>query len=279
MPGVGIIVPVLPQLSHCVQDDGRLLRGTDRTTLAPVRLNGGHVPGSTGDVHGRHQAAAARHPDAQAGRLGDDGRVRLQPMGDGGYAARTGRLLVGHGTDDEVAAKAHSTPVQGLDGDEDGRDPTLHVHGPPTVEPPLTHRGPVGIDAPQVTRLGRDRINVTVEQQPRSAARTRDRSEQLRETGPEQSGGHLTGGRHLLRSRLPQVNEGSSGRHPLAHVVLQLRLVVRNPGVHPGCRLESGEINGRAQHRVRVDGVEDVAFQCAQCHGTSWGEHAQAIDT
>lgn len=127
-----------------------------------------------------------------------------QPLGDQMAGAQVSAAnLVGDGGDDHVAGEPPAGSLQAVDGEDDGRQAGLHVHGTLAVEPPALDDGSEGVADPLVSR--RLHVHMAVKQQRRTAARA---SQPAEDTGP--AGRRLDYGR--LEAERPEL-----GRHQRRH--------------------------------------------------------------
>ena len=144
--------------------------GVDGAAVAPAGLANLGVPRPARHAHDAVLGAAARDPDVEAGRLGDDARVRAQPALDDRRAACAGRLLVRVRRDDQVAGEADTFRGEHLGGEHHRRDPALHVAGAAAVELPVSHLRGERLARPALARLDRDDVDVAVEDERAAAA-------------------------------------------------------------------------------------------------------------
>ena len=200
---VRVRAPLLAQRADRLQQDAGLLDRVHASALAPVRLGELGVGGAALDHERRVQRAAARDPDVERGRLGDDAGVRLDAVRHGGDPAGAGGLLVGDRVDQHVAAQRHAEPHERLGGEHHRRHAALHVARAAAVELSVALGGAERVARPALARLDRDGVDVAVEQQAAAAARAREAGEQLRAALEAQPGRDLAAAGHVLRRRLP----------------------------------------------------------------------------
>ena len=166
--------------AHGVQDDAHLLDRVHRAAGLPVRLRHLGVPGPALDGDGRRQRAAARHPDLERRRLRHDAGVGAHAVPRGGEPAGAGRLLVGDGVHDHVAGELHAEPREHLGRVDHARDAALHVARAAPVQVAVADLGPIRVARPALARVGRDDVDVAVQEQALAAARAGEPGGELR---------------------------------------------------------------------------------------------------
>ncbi len=180
MPVVGPLAPLGLELPERRLDERGLLDRVHAAAVAPAGLRQARVSGLPGDRDRRHQAAAAGHPDVEAGRLGDDPRVGPDAVCDRGDAAGAGRFLVGDRVHEQIAVEPDAESRQRLGRERHRRDAALHVHGAAAVEPPLAHDRRERIARPALARLDRDHVDVAVQEQAAAASAAWKARDELR---------------------------------------------------------------------------------------------------
>ena len=102
------------------------------------------------------------------GRLADHNAVGERPGEARGERAVSAAFLLDHALVDKWARELAGAQ-RGLDGEEHGRDPALHVAGPPAVQPPVLDHGSVGRLRPAVGGLFADDVDVPIQEERLSA--------------------------------------------------------------------------------------------------------------
>ncbi len=260
--------PALAHTADRLEHEGCLLDRVDGSALAPVRLLDLGVAGTAGNGDLRVARAAAGDPDVEAGRLENDPGVGLDAVPGASRRAGAGGLLVGVRADEEVAGQTDSLRGQRLGGDRHGCDAALHVAGAPSVQVPVAHLGAVRIRRPTLARLGRDGVDVAVQEE---AAAAPGSAKPRRELGTaleiETLGNEpLTG--ELRRIWLPDVDLGSRGAEAPAQVLLESGLVAGRISDVPRRRVEVDQIacEGDQIRSPCGDRVDDPLLSVVQRH-------------
>src|SRR3954471_22885898 len=152
------------QPAHYVDDHGGLFDCVDRTSVPPRRLAHLGMARAAGYPDDPVLAAAAGDPDVEAGRLGHDARVGEDAALDDGGAPRARGLLVRVGGDDEVAGEVDAERREDFRGNDHRGDAALHVAGPAPVQRAVTQLRVERIARPALLWLGRDDVDVAVEE-------------------------------------------------------------------------------------------------------------------
>ena len=246
---VGPAAPFLAQALRGLHDRYGLLDGVHGATLAPVRLTHLGVAGTA--LHGDEgrQRAAAGDPGVEASGFGADAGVGLHAVGDAGEATGARRLLVGVGTEDDVAGEADAGAGQALEGDHQGGDAALHVAHAAGVQAAVASRQRERVVGPLVARLDVHGVDVTVEEQAAPAARAAQPRSELRAPGEVEIIGNVTvaaaGGLGL-----PHVRLGAQRREPALEDPLQLLLVARRHAHGARRRVAGDELGRQAEELV-----------------------------
>ncbi len=109
-------------------------------------------------------AALDRH-DAAGRRLEDDRRVGQMAALERRAGARTARLLVDDGLEDDVAPQPDAAILEGHERADAGRDPGLHVAAAATPELAVGDLARPGIVRPERQIADRHDVDVAVEDQ------------------------------------------------------------------------------------------------------------------
>ena len=249
---VGPPAPLLAQLADRLQHDRHLLDGVHGAAVAPVRLGHLGVPGAALDRDRRRQRPAASHPHVERRRLGDDAGVGLDAVADRGQTAGARRLLVGDRVHDQVAAQAYAGLGQRHRRERHRGNAALHVAGAAAVEVPAAHLRGVGVARPAVARLRRHHVDVPVEQQAAPAARAGEAGGHLGPSLEAERARDLARARHLVGTRLPDLDLGAGGGQQPAQVLLQRGLVMGRPVALAGGGVEVDQRRRRARPAGRA---------------------------
>ncbi len=209
-------------------------------------------------------------------------------------ATHARRLLVGDRGEDDLAGQRHAGGVQGLEGDDESRQATLHVVGAAPEQKAVALRRHERVAGPLLARLDIDGVDVAGEQQaarrhaggvagvvcaatgsargygvasgahtPTGAAR--QAGDELRPPDEVEVGRHeLSAG--ARRPRLPEVDLGAQGVEARRQQALQLRFFAGRLARVAGGRVESNE-RTRQAHELAAHGphrLDDPPLQLAR---------------
>ena len=136
-----------------------------------------------------------------------------------GQAAGAGRLLVGDRVHDQVAAQPDAEPASTSAANTIAADAALHVAGAAAVQVAVAHLGRLRVARPALARLGRDDVDVAVQEQAAAAARSGEAwPPAAAGRRSDRAGGIWPRAGHVLGRRLPDVDGGAGGAQPVAEV-------------------------------------------------------------
>ena len=262
---VGPAVPLLAQAPDGVQDHRHLLDRVHRAAGLPVRLRHLGVPGAALDRDGGRQRAAARHPDLERGRLGNDAGVGADAVPCGGQAAGARRLLVGDGVHDRRRRRA-SRPG--------GRAP--RSHRPCTRRRPSCRTRRARRGCRRESRPGSGRSSSALAGSDGTTSMWPFRSRLGPSAGARVAGGELRAAvegkarrdlaraaRRRPRLRLPDVDGGARPAQPLSEVCLEVGLRTGRVVRLPRGRVEADQRRRQLDQLLAPGGnlVEDALLQ------------------
>ena len=141
--------------------------------------------------------------------------------------------------------------------------------GAPAEELPVPHLSSQGIACPAVPRLGRDRVDVPVQEQAPALSRSLEPGDEL---GPALEAEAVRKKRvagEVSRIGLPDLHLGSCRPKTRTEVLLELNLLPRRVLHLPGRRVEADQLGGERDEIVATarDRIDDPLLSIAQRHG------------
>src|SRR5215218_3122372 len=158
-------VALLLQLAQVLEDGDELLQSRD------ALVADGGVGRAAWDLQPKHERTALGRNEGETGRLGDQGGVGAVAAQDGREGAEPPVLLPYRRRHGDVAAQAQAEVGEGVESDEVGDEPALHVAGAASVEQVAIQASREWIPLPR-RRVSRGHgVDVGVEQHRGSAPR------------------------------------------------------------------------------------------------------------
>ncbi len=168
----------------------------------------------------------------------------------------------------EVAGERDLQLGERLRGDHHRGDPALHVAGAAAVDVPVSDLGLERVARPLVDRLGRDRVDVAVEEQAPPGSSAGEASDEL---GPALEAHPRRVERLALELRrvgLEELDLCAGAAQPLPEMLLQAALLAGRIVGRPGRRVEADQRGGELDELALAgrDRGDDLLFQLAQGH-------------
>ena len=260
--------PLGRELAQRGEDELRFLDRVDGAAVAPVRLADPGVarPARNGDH--RHEAAPARDPGVEPGRLRDDSGVSANAAGDRSEPADASGLLVRDRADHEVAGEAKAERGEDLGGEGHRRDAALHVARPAPVEPTVADLGLIGIARPALAWLAGDDVHVAVHEQAPAASAPGEAGRELRPALEVDVGRREARSGDVSGRRFPEIHLGACCTQAGGEILLEGSLVPRGRTRLARRRVETDEVSGERDNVVRalLDLVDCAALVSGQAH-------------